>query len=159
MASWTNSDGLTMYYGPEEVTASKTGEFMFRDKNRITEAKIVGTELNAFGTITYLNRNVSLDVGEIIERVELYVDTAFTSGGAATLDVGLYRTSGVAYDDNGFIEAQAVAGLTKGATIVGAGELINDTLLYKSILVCRVNVANFTAGAARLRIFSHRSEY
>jgi hypothetical protein len=161
MASWTNADGITVYFGPEEVNTQVGGEFRDRTgNNRITEYKITGTALNAFGTATLLNRSVDIPVGEVIERVELYVDTAFTSGGSATLIVGTYRADGTTViDADGFIASTAVASLTDGATIVGAGAQIGTTMAYKSRVAATVGTADFTAGEGRLRVFSHRSEY
>ena len=161
MASWTNADGITVYYGPEEVNTQVGGEFRDRTgNNRITEYKITGTALNAFGTVTILGRSVDMPVGEVIERVEFYVDTAFTSGGAATLGFRLYRADGTTVISSvGLIAATAVGSLTDGATIVGAGALINTTTAFKSRVSAITATANFTAGEGRLRVFSHRSEY
>ena len=85
-------------------------------------------------------------------EVKFYVKTAFTSGGAATLDIGLYAKAGGAIDADGFIAAQAVAGLNANAVIVGAGALATNDAVGTSNAYIGMNygTAAFTAGSGRL---------
>lgn len=157
MGTWLNSDGLFIRYGADEGTTKKTGEFEdsgYWGGDHFVESDILYTDLNAFGTDTILSDTVVIPNGARITKAEIYVVTAFTSGGSATLEFGTIRTDrSTTYDADGFVAATAVASLTAGATIAGSGALVNTTLANDGLLTATVRTANFTAGRARLRVF------
>jgi len=159
MPRWINSDGLLVKSGPEEAAVSKAGSFEDLVGNEhIVEAIISYNQFEAFGTDTVLSDTLTIPDGSRITSAQIYVDTAFTSGGSATLKVGFLRTDrSNAYDDDGLVASTAVASLTSGATITGAGALVNTTLAYDGLLTATVGTANFTAGKARIIVKYYKS--
>ena len=157
MGTWLNGDGLYIRFGADEGKVQKTGEYEdsgYWGGEHFVEADISYTDLNAFGTDTILSDTVVIPNGARITKAEMYVITAFTSGGSATLELGTIRTDrSTTYDADGFVAATAVASLTAGATIAGSGALVNTTLANDGLLTATVRTANFTAGRARLRVF------
>lgn len=154
MAVWYNADGLLVLSGPDEARTKKVGVYAAKYGDvSVAEAILTYTDLNAFGTDTILSDTLALPDGARIKAASIYVETAFTSGGSATLKVGLLRTDRTtAYDDDGLVVATAVASLTAGATITGSGALVNTTLANDGLLTATVGTANFTAGKARIRV-------
>lgn len=154
MPYWTNADGLVIKSGTDEGKVAKVGVYAgkFGDIS-VAEAVFLYTDLNAFGTDTVLSDTLALPDGARVKSATFYVETAFTSGGSATLKFGLLRSDrSTAYDDDGLIAATAVASLTAGATITGSGALVNTTLANDGLLTATAGTANFTAGKGRLRV-------
>lgn len=153
MGIWVNADGLRIKEGVEEAAVAIAGHLPQAGSVNVTEAIINYTDLAAYGTDTVLSYGTILPDGARITKVTFYVETAFTSGGSATLEFGLIRSDGsTTYDADGFIAATAVASLTSGATITGSGAVVNTTMAYDGIPTATSRVANFTAGKGRLRI-------
>ena len=152
MSKWVNSDGLLVKSGPDEATPAKAGAYVLESTNEHTiEAIINWNKFEAYGTDTILSDTLVIPDGARITSVKVYVDTAFTSGGSATLIVGLKRTDrSTAYDADGLVASTAVASLTSGATITGSGALVNTTLAYDALLTATVGTADFTAGKAKI---------
>jgi hypothetical protein len=108
--------------------------------------------------------NVVVPKNARIEKVEVITQTAVTSGGSATLNVGLKRTdNSTELDYDGLVAALALASfnsagetvaLTVGST--SAGALIGTTLAYNGYLTVDYDTAAFTAGAIRVRVYFTR---
>lgn len=110
----------------------------------------------ATGTLTLSNKTGydPLPIGAIVCNAKMWVSTACTSGGSATVDVGNGD------DDNGYLTAIAVASLTANSvhsSQVEAGALLwddtNDAELYYYVddattgaTVFKINTAALTAG-------------
>ena len=153
MGTWTNSDGLYIKYGIDEATKNIGGEYEYDGPLHFIEFTVTAAGLAAVASQTILSDTVYLPSNAFIEKVEFRVETAFT-GATATLDFGLVRknrTTELDYD--GFVAAVAVASLTAGATITGAGALIGTRLSQIGIPTARNNTADLTAGKGYLRIF------
>lgn len=153
MSVWHNNDGLLVKLGVAEADLTKAGEPTNYGQHRVYRAVIDWDDLNAFGTFTLLSDTSAVPNGARIEAADLYVEDAFTSGGAATLDLGLYDQDRVtAIDADGIDAAIAVGALTAGATIACDGALIDTTLSNTGVLSATVGVANFTAGRGILTV-------
>lgn len=154
MAYWTNADGLVIKSGTDEGKVAKVGVYAGTYKGiHVAEAVFTYADLAAYGTDTVLSDTLALPDGARITAAAIYVETAFTSGGSATLEFGALRSDrSTAYDADGFVAATAVASLTAGATITGSGALVNTTLANDALLTVTARVANFTAGKARVRV-------
>lgn len=154
MGTWTNSDGLYIKYGTDSAVKNTGGEYEFDGSIHFIEFTINAVnDLAAPGTQTILSDTVYIPSNAFIEKVEFRVETAF-AGASGTLDFGLVRknrTTELDYD--GFVVAAAVASLTAGATITGAGALIGTRLSNVGIPVARNNTTDFTAGKGYLRIY------
>jgi hypothetical protein len=167
MALYTNSDGLVQFYGPRTTTDYPVARKSITDggNERVIELDVeynhigsgIGTFLDQDSNLngsndSFSNSHAYIPANAVITDVKFYVKTAFTSGGAATLDVGLYAKAGGAIDADGLIAAQAVAGLTAGTCITGAGALAtNDNVGSSNAYIgMTYGTAAFTAGSGRL---------
>jgi hypothetical protein len=160
MASWLNSDGLYIKLGQTEGVASDVGEYVTTGPLRMIEWTLqAATSLTASYAVQ--EPTTVVPKGARIEKVEVEVLTACTSGGSATLDVGLYRVDQTTeLDGDGFVAAAALATintagklltLINGAT--GAGALVGTTLANNGVFVARYNTAAFTAGKLAVRVW------
>jgi len=162
MGTWTNDDGLYIRYGTSEDTQAKGGSYptgvagMHVSEVRIADMTTLST------TDTIMSDSVIIPAGAFISKVELLVDTACTSGGAAILDVGLIRLDrSTQLDYDGFIASGALTTMdadgdiveyTQGSTAHGA--LIGTALAYAGLVTASEADANaYTAGAVRIRIY------
>lgn len=164
MSTWTNADGLTIYYGASEAVPATGGEYESDGLWREVEVKIDLTTLTSTaGTVV---SRVQIPFGYVLGRVEVIADTAATSGGSATLDVGFKKmTAGTENDYNGAVAALPLASinvdgelnrLDAGVTYAGAlvGKVVEADEV--SLVTANYNTAAFTAGVARVRFFLNR---
>src|SRR5690348_2260698 len=132
--NWLNNDKLYVLYGTNQATPSIAGEYRHNGPEHVVEAVIDLTTLTSSATIQdYAFR---FPKTAWISRVDVIADTAATSGGSATLDIGIQRSDQSTEEDyNGLVAALAktaidAAGetnkITAGAT--GAGALIGTAL-------------------------------
>jgi hypothetical protein len=165
MGTWKNSDNLFVKLGTSEAASLDTtkgaaGEYLVYGDKRVTEVILDLTDLNT-STDIIINDVAIFPKNARIEEVELVTQTAATSGGAATLDVGFIqnadRTTDI--DQNGLIAAAALAtfnaagerlNLIVGST--GAGALIGTTTTLPALLTAKAGTATFTAGVVRIRV-------
>lgn len=79
MGTWTNSDGLYIKYGPDEVTATKGGEYMTGGVagEHVIELDIDYTMLGTAAAV--LADNVVIPKNAFIDRVEIITTTAWDS--------------------------------------------------------------------------------
>jgi len=91
-----------------------------------------------------------IPANSLLVRAYLEVGTAFTSGGSATLELGVETVAGGVIDANG-IDTIAVAALTVGSWTVCDGALVGATVGTVDVQVSIDDAtAAFTAGRARL---------
>lgn len=157
--SWLNKDGLYLKYGTEKATTNKGGEFHNDGPLHCLEVKIDLTTLTSSATI--VSDAIFFPKNARIEEIHVIADTAATSGGSATLDIGLQQTDrSTEIDYNGFVAALAKTAIdasgeknkiTVGST--GAGALIGTTNSTVGYLTANYNTASFTAGVVFVRIF------
>lgn len=154
--AWTNNDGLYIKYGQEEAKQARAGEFRWHGPTTKVEADIIWNRLNAFGNVTILSDTFRIPNGVLLVSARLITIVPFTSGGSATLTLGLYdldRTT--AYDADGIDATIALTAIdTVGETVVCDGALIGTILAndQPSLLTATVGTANYTAGQAKLEI-------
>jgi hypothetical protein len=170
MGSWLNSDGLYVEYGPDEVTVVDGGEY-----NVLGSLHEVEIEINLAGLATatesILSDTIQIPSGARIERVDLIVETAATSGGSATLDFGLIRLDRTTeLDYNGFVAGIALAAMSDAGARISfvpgnaagdsvppgpatGGALLGTTLSNTGLLTAGANTAVFTAGRLKARVY------
>ena len=123
---WINDDGLEQRYGNEQSAVALGGKDSTKGEFQELVFKITGTDVPTADAPIF--KHVGLPQGADIVSAVLYCDVAFTSSGAATLDIGLWSDDGdgtyTVNDDNGLIAALAKASITAGSQNVGAGALI-----------------------------------
>ncbi len=154
MPKWLNQDGLLVKLGVDEAVNNVGGEYSFTGNVHYSEYDIIGTSITS--TLSIFSDNAFIPRGARIQSVSLYVETAFTSGGAATLDIGLINGSdrGTVISATGLVAGATVASLSLGANIAGAGASINTNITAPSgaLLAIRWGTAAFTAGRGKLRV-------
>jgi len=159
MTKWVNSDGLEVLYGSSKAEMRKGGEVNHGGSLREVLVTITGTDVPAADAPN--DKRITLPSGAYIDEVTLNVTTAFTSGGSATLDIGLmlddndgtYSTS----DDNGLDAAIAVATLADNYRVLCDGAQVETTVTDSTnglplAVSYGYNTAAFTAGVAELSI-------
>jgi hypothetical protein len=158
MGTWTNSDGLYIKFGTDEATVGKGGEYRTNTSLREVELEITLSGLTTTGVVQ--SDTVSIPNGYRIEEVEVFTETAATSGGAATLDIGLIdQDRSTSFDDDGLVAAMALTAIdTAGEKSVlrvgstGVGALVGTTLSNTGLIVASYNTAAFTAGKVVVRV-------
>lgn len=149
MTNEINSDGLYVQYGNQEV-ANATGTSVANTKQfkvKINDATDIGS-----ADVDPRPDEAFIPSGSYITKAYLLVDDAFTSGGSATLDVGLQEADGTVIDADGLDAAVAVAALAADRAVAMDGALVEGTtrLTADAYISLKRNVAAFTAGAATL---------
>lgn len=156
--------GLYTKYGTEQTVPMAGGEYVTTGALREVEFKIALTSLGTSSAIitgtTYSADNIFIPSGVRIEEVEIVVDTAATSGGAAALNIGLVQTDRTtAINATGLVAALALTSidaagektvLRPGST--GAGALIGTTTSNVGYIVADYDTAAYTAGVITVRV-------
>mgnify|MGYP003131754367 CR=1 FL=1 len=157
---WVNSDGLEVRFGSEKATLRLGGKLKTFGALSEIRLKILGANVPA--TDAPIDKKVSIPTNSYIDAVtsQLFVDTTFTSGGSATLDIGLMNDDGdgtySTLDDNGIDAAIAVATLAADYDTVpngaqmGTSPVNSTTATLPLVPSYGYNTAAFTAGAATL---------
>lgn len=161
MGTWMNNDGLYIKYGPDEATAGKAGQFADGVAGQLViEANITLTSLGTSAAI--VDDNVFVPAGYMVTRVQLQTTTAATSGGSATLNIGLIRRDrSTELDYDGLIAAAALATFNAVGEVVevntagqtGVGALVGTVLANSGYITADYDTAAFTAGVVKVRIF------
>ena len=156
MSTWMNDDGLLVKFGASKGASTAGGEFgAFAEGNEhMLEFEVNTTVLDGTG-LKFLSDVVTLPKDAYLTRATFAIETAFTSGGSATLAFGLYDTDRTtAYDADGIDSAIAVGSLTSGS-ITCNGALIGTRLANNtpSLITATVGVAAMTAGKGFLRVY------
>ena len=152
--SYTNADGLFV------ITNNAQGAVRDNGLNAQNGVKTMVFELKdatALGTsdVNPQPNDAFIPAGAYITKASLVVTTAFTSGGSATLGIGLQQADGTIIDADGIDAAVAVADLAANKAVVCNGALVGGTATvgaanaYMSLVY---GTAAFTAGAAKLVI-------
>lgn len=158
MGIWYNNDGLRIKLGVDEAKVTRGGEYSTMGEFREYEVRFGLTALATTEAIQAYG--VLVPAGFFIEEVEVVASVAATSGGSATLDVGLIRqNTTTTYDDDGLVAALALTAidaagektvLRVGST--GAGAFIGTTLANTGLITASYNTAAFTAGEVTVRV-------
>ena len=144
---YTNADGLQRQYGTRSVlSGAKEAAGVGVKKHLILDFNGVGL----VDTSPVLDLSAArLPAGAYVISATLLVEVTFT-GATATLDIGTFKASdGTALVIDGFVAAAAVASLTAGADIAGAGAQIGTIVAQDAYVIATYNTAAFTAGKAR----------
>lgn len=158
--NWNNTDGLYLKYGTSKAVPATAGDFVSPGGLRVIELKIADlTTLTTTAAIQ--DDNVYVPTNCIIEQVEVIADTAATSGGSATLNIGLMKDDrSTTISDTALISAAALTtidGTGEKTTYVlgtsGAGTKIGTTIgSDRGYITAKYGTAAFTAGAVTVRI-------
>lgn len=157
MSTWINADGLEVKFGTTQFEDAKGGAVLVDGEYNQVVIEVTGTEVPSADAP--VAKYVQLPDGAYLHSAELIVSDAFTSGGAATLDLGIFSDDGdgtyTVVDADGIDAAIAVGTLTADAKVESNGALIGTTLSgggRNLVVSSGYNTAAFTAGEAKLII-------
>ena len=152
MGTWTNADGLKVLVHEAQGEINDTGSTIHSGRRQFIYNINDATELGDTDTAASGATDAFIPSGAVIINAFFVVDTAFTSGGSAVLDLGLKQADGTNIDDDGIDAAVAVASLTANAVITSDGADVGTRLTADAYPMATYDTAAFTAGAGRLVI-------
>jgi len=149
--AWTNEDGLQVRFDLERSATRVDGSTAAKERLLIVDLPDA-TAVADTDTAAPTNLDEAfIPAGAYVTEAIFYVDTAFTSGGSAVLDIGLKQADGTNIDDDG-IDNIAVAALTVRSGTACDGALLPSKMQYDSYVMFTRDTAAFTAGAGRVVI-------
>jgi len=151
--SYTNSDGLFVLTDGEQGAVKQNGGSLGATKFLVVEMPDAST----IGSVQVppTPNDAFIPAGSYITKATLVVQTAWTSAGSATLNIGLYKSNNTAGDADGIDATIALAALAADKAVICNGAQVGGTAalgadnLYVGF---RYGTAAFTAGAAKLVI-------
>ncbi len=146
-----NEDGLQVRFDLEKAAVRADGLSAAKERYLVIDLLDATTVGNTDTAAISNNDEAFIPAGAYVTSATFFVDTAFTSGGSAVLDVGLKQADGTNIDDDG-VDSLAVANLTVRAGIESDGALVPSKMQYDSYVMFTYDTAAFTAGAGRLVI-------
>lgn len=144
----TNADGLQLNYGTRDVEVNHARAVGGVDEVQQVVFDITATKLGTAPTINAAS--AFIPANSLIVRATLLVKAAFTSGGAATLDIGTYSIASVAIDADGIDAAVALAALGANADVACDGVQVGTIVTADCYIGASYGTAAYTAGTARL---------
>lgn len=157
--AYTNADGLYVKFHKEIATKGKGGYVVGGDSFLHTvELRINAVDLADAEAIQ--GDGIVIPAGAVIEQIEVVAETACTSSGSATLDLGLIRQDrSTVYDADGLAADIALSSLnvagekvTLTAGVATAGALVGTTLANSGLITASYETAAFTAGVLVVRV-------
>jgi hypothetical protein len=157
--TWTNEDGLVVRFGTERSDSATSGQ-VAAIKEYIVLDLPDATALPLVGAIAAPAEDAPrIPASSVITNAWMVATTDFTSGGAATMDIGLMDAAGSVIDIDGIAVDIALATLVDGAGVGvtacagayvanagGAGQLVDADAWPVITYVA----AAYTAGAGKL---------
>ena len=154
--SYTNSDGTYVLTGTDQGAVLLQGT----SEDVVRRTLVIDIDFTALGT-TFTSANITpnmpvIPANSFITNATLIMNTAATSGGAATLDIGTYLASGTAVVAAGLTSASALTTIDAiGEVLKCAGTQVNGTITIGTAPVyigAKWGTAAYTAGAGKLYI-------
>lgn len=144
---WINKDGLEVGFGRRDTKNLEAGSIEVKGQVRQVELEVYSDESVTTASV----KNAVIPAGAVIVGATLQVSTAFAGG--TSVKVGTISTDGVAIDDDAFITptAGAVANLTAGAVLKGAGAAVGTTVTKPTNVTYELT-GTFTAGRGTLLV-------
>lgn len=149
--SYTNADGMYVLTHGDKGQVINSGGHVGNTRN------VLAVEFPDLSTLTDSTWSptpieAALPSGAVILKATVVVMDAATSGGSATLDIGLFQEDGTAIDDDGIDAAIAVASLTANAVVDANGAVVGTRLAEKAYVGATYDTAAFTAGRVKVLI-------
>lgn len=147
------SIGAAQHYGPRDVAEGLSNSVSTYGPKRTLEVVVDYSEVNAGLPTTNADTDAGVHVipaNSLVVASYFKVGTAFTSGGSATLELGIQGTDGSTVDANG-LDTIAVGALTANSWTVNDGAIVGATVGAADVQISIDDaVAVFTAGTGRL---------
>ena len=145
--TWVNSDGLQVGFGARTSKNPHGATVRTEGNVEILTLILDWDQLPPAATTAPIAKSIPVPADSVILRGNIRVTDDFTSGGAATVDIGFIEADGTAIDQDGLLAAQAIGGLTEGDVVEFDGDLVGDNVggddAYISV---NVNVDDLTGG-------------
>lgn len=144
---WKNVDGLEVGFGRRDTKNQEAGSIEVKGQVRQVELEIYSDKSATTASV----KNAVIPVGAVIVGATLQVSTAFAGG--TSVQVGSISTDGTVIDTDAFITpaAGAVANLTAGAVLEGAGAAVGTTVTHPTNITYTLT-GTFTAGRGTLLV-------
>ena len=150
MGIWSNDDGLEVRYGLDRTTEQPSGNTSAEEKVLVWKLADA-TDVGATDTAAAAGDEAFIPSGAIIKDAYFVVDTAFTSGGAATLDIGLKSLDAGTVNTDVVDAAIALTAIDAANDVIACnGSAIGTRLAGDRAISVTYNTAAFTAGAGKL---------
>lgn len=152
--SYTNTDGLYVKTNGDEGTVRYRG-VTTEGPTRFLVYKLTDASLLTDTTVSITPDSPYIPAGSYIKSATFVTKDDFTSGGSATLDIGLYNSAGTAIVADGIDADIALSALDPGDVVKCDGSLSNGTLTVGSAnayVAATYETAAFTAGSGTLFI-------
>ena len=163
--TWSNSDGLVVGFGTHSEDNEVAAVLSSNGGRVVLQREIVGVNLSdTYAATDFVPQEVVIPRGSRIIRASFQVVLAFTSGGAATLDIGVFTkglTTDVVDDADGLVADMSIAELTSigevhvldGALIGASGQTaVGATGLGDCVIAPSYETAVYTAGKGILTV-------
>lgn len=154
--AYTNADGLYVLMHGDQGEVQDKGTAVNNIKKTLVYTIADATQIGStFGAANIDPNDPVIPAGAYITNAYIISETTFTSGGAATLTVGLYNAAGTAIDADGIDAAVALAALTADDVVVCDGALAGGVLTVggaDAYVGAIYGTAAYTAGAAKVVI-------
>lgn len=148
---WTNQDGLFVGFGTRKAEKNTGGNHASRGAIQTQTVKLKGTDMGDTVAASDLENAARIPANALLLSANLFVTTAFTSGGIAVLDIGVYNAdTGAVVDDDGIDAAVALAALEDNDTVTCDGALVGTVMAQETKIGASYDTAAFTAGEATL---------
>jgi hypothetical protein len=165
---WLNNDGLLIKFGTSEAKQGALGTVAgFGEGANVGDLQAIEIRIPDMTLITTtaqpIDDNYYLPKGARIEKVETIADTAATSGGSATLTVGLMKSDrSTLIDATGVLSAAPLADHNTLGTLkqyqvgtAGAGSQIGtaSATTFPALITAKYTTAVYTGGALTIRVW------
>ena len=157
--NWRNADGLNVWFGPAEGRSGNGGEQRTNGDTRVLQQVINLTDLGT--TAAFIDTHNGVPKGAFVESVEIETLVAATSGGSATLSIGLKQSDeSTNISDAALVSAAALATFAAAGTkltlttgVTGAGDKIGTAIVANGLITAKYATAAFTAGKIIVRTY------
>lgn len=173
MATWTNPDGLTIYYGSDEAALAVGGEYKTFGLERIEEFEISLASLTE--TESVVGRLI-FPKGKVLSKVVVITDTVAATGAAIDIGVISRETSPSVNDPDGILAAFPAASMSTvgettefwedtsiplasaafGGALIGT-VLSPETDVPLNITASRTTATAFTTGYIKVQLHWYKS--
>jgi hypothetical protein len=150
-SKWLNQDGLFVGFGSRRVEANTGSKISVGNQEQEIRVALTGTRIKTAVAAGDLENSAVIPAGSFITSAIIRSDAAFTSGSAATLDVGTYNAdTGAAVAATGLVVAATIANLAQGNTVTGGGAAIGARTAAPLKVGAKWNVGAYTGGKATM---------
>lgn len=146
-STWINKDGISVGFGPRDTRNIEAGSIEVKGQVRQLEQDIYWNVANTGASA----RKAVIPAGAIIKSATLITNEAFAGG--TSLSVGTIKADGTGAAATALVTATegAIANLTAGNVVAGAGALVGKATA-NPVQVTYTLTGTFSAGKATLLI-------